>query len=659
MISSRQAVAAAVSLLTAIAVMPSVTLADPPPGNDADQGKDKKSRKDNNGEGRQKFDRGDQNKGGLNNGGFNKGGLNKGDANKGDAKKFGGGNGSGFQDKKFDKNNKFDKAFKPNGGDGNVQVQEKPKFDPKKNFGDKNFGDKNKDNNKGFGDSGKGFGDNTKKFDKNKDNSKGFGDNGKNFGDKNFGDKNKDRGNFNKPVVINPNKGPGTGFDQKNKNWPTAGGGSGRFDDLRKARKVEAGGKIIQEPGNRTIFKDKNNRFFIQHDDNERLRRVAPNARFEKGKGGNNISIVDRGKYKIYSETDSRGQLIRRYRRGPDGRDVYIIDNRRRHGGIGKGLATGIGIGIGVAAGAAILDSIIDVPEPRVRIPRDKYIVDYDSASDDDVYEALSAPPIDDYSDRYSLDEIRATARLRDRMRRVDLDDITFEFGSWDVDPSQYGKLERIARAMQRVIDKNPNEVFLIEGYTDAVGSPEDNLSLSDRRAESVAEVMTEQFQIPFENLSTQGYGEDYLKVPTDQPERLNRRVAVRRITPLMSREGSLQQPDSYERRGDATDPADRDPRDEREYSENRSGDRQQVDDAYRGPPTDQGGYQTRGQDDRQGDPNDDQAGDQRDNGPGDQADDRSGPPPAANADRTPPPAPRADGRPFEYGPYHANSQQN
>jgi hypothetical protein len=128
-------------------------------------------------------------------------------------------------------------------------------------------------------------------------------------------------------------------------------------------------------------------------------------------------------------------------------------------------------------------------------------------------------------------------------MRRIDLDDITFDFGSWEVNPSQYGKLDRIARAMRRVIDRNPNEVFMIEGYTDAVGSPEDNLSLSDRRAESVAEVLSEQFQIPFENLTTQGYGEDFLKVPTQAPERLNRRVAVRRITPLLARDNNAPPP--------------------------------------------------------------------------------------------------------------------
>lgn len=325
------------------------------------------------------------------------------------------------------------------------------------------------------------------------------------------------------------------------------GGGPERMEQIKKGRtetKVD-GGKdvIIKEQDNRTIIKQ-NNKIVIQHDETERIRKVAPNARFERGKGGDTIAVIDRPNgVKIYSESDANGQLIRRYRRDASGRDTVIIDNRRRgwnkkRRGIGKDIAIGAGIGVGIVAGAAILNSIVDVPPPRVRIPREKYVVDYDNASDDDVYEALSAPPVEDFRERYTLDQIRATPRLRERMRRVDLDDINFETGSWQVDPSQYRKLDRIARAMSRVIAANPNEVFMIEGYTDAVGSREDNLSLSDRRAESVAEVLSEQFQVPFENLTTQGYGEDYLKVETDGPERLNRRVAVRRITPLLTSGG-------------------------------------------------------------------------------------------------------------------------
>ncbi len=65
-----------------------------------------------------------------------------------------------------------------------------------------------------------------------------------------------------------------------------------------------------------------------------------------------------------------------------------------------------------------------------------------------------------------------------------------------------------------------------------------DNLSLSDRRAEAVANVLTDHYGIPPENLVTQGYGESYLKVRTERAERANRRVTVRRITPLLSTNG-------------------------------------------------------------------------------------------------------------------------
>jgi outer membrane protein OmpA-like peptidoglycan-associated protein len=144
------------------------------------------------------------------------------------------------------------------------------------------------------------------------------------------------------------------------------------------------------------------------------------------------------------------------------------------------------------------------------------------------------APPVERLPRAYTLDEIRYSAEVRNRMPRIDLDTITFESGSWEVTPDQYDRLAPIAEGIKRAVSQNPNEVFLIEGHTDATGTDEDNLSLSDRRAESVAVILTDQFQIPPENLTTQGYGEQQLKVPSDGPERANRRVTVRRITPLL-----------------------------------------------------------------------------------------------------------------------------
>jgi outer membrane protein OmpA-like peptidoglycan-associated protein len=60
-------------------------------------------------------------------------------------------------------------------------------------------------------------------------------------------------------------------------------------------------------------------------------------------------------------------------------------------------------------------------------------------------------------------------------------------------------------------------------------------LSLLDRRARSVALVLSQQFGVPPEKIATQDYGAHYLKVPSADPERANGRATVRRITPLLS----------------------------------------------------------------------------------------------------------------------------
>jgi outer membrane protein OmpA-like peptidoglycan-associated protein len=92
---------------------------------------------------------------------------------------------------------------------------------------------------------------------------------------------------------------------------------------------------------------------------------------------------------------------------------------------------------------------------------------------------------------------------------------------------------------MKATIDRDPTQVYLIEGHTDAVGSNIDNLSLSDRRAEEVAAILTEHYQIPAENLVTQGYGEDYLRVNTVAANEENRRVTIRNITELLNTQQS------------------------------------------------------------------------------------------------------------------------
>ncbi len=299
-----------------------------------------------------------------------------------------------------------------------------------------------------------------------------------------------------------------------------------RLDEVKRGRveRNEGGRRVIEEPGNRVIIREKD-RMVIRRDEGRAFERFSPNAHTrDLGEGRRETWFERPDGTRVYTEVDRNGRILRRWRRDRGGRDIVLIDNRRFYRNVGIGIGVGaLGIGVGLA-----------LAPPPMTVPRDRYIVEYEDASDDDLYEALSAPPLGRLERGYSLDEIRYSSTLRDYMRRIDLDTINFEFGSFEVARDQYPKLARLARTIQRMLERNEAEMFLIEGHTDAVGSDEDNLTLSDRRAESVADILIYEFGVPVENLVTQGYGEQYLKINTEAPERLNRRVALRRITPLL-----------------------------------------------------------------------------------------------------------------------------
>jgi outer membrane protein OmpA-like peptidoglycan-associated protein len=294
--------------------------------------------------------------------------------------------------------------------------------------------------------------------------------------------------------------------------------GRANLRDLQGQRQqTQEGNRTVIREYDRTIVRE-GDRAIIQHDETERFRRFDRNARVEQ-RGRDTATIIERpGGSRVVTVVDDNGRLVRRSRIGPDGREVIIIDNRPRPGMQPGGY-------------------FVALPPPVVRIPRERYILEAAAAgiTAAAVYGVLMEPPIEPLARPYSLDEIRYSPTLRERMPRVDLDTITFESGSWEIGPDQAARLSVIANAIQQAIAHNPQEVFLIEGHTDAVGTDVDNLSLSDRRAEAVAVVLTDQFGIPPENLTTQGYGEQNLKIPTEGPDPRNRRVTVRRITPLLA----------------------------------------------------------------------------------------------------------------------------
>jgi outer membrane protein OmpA-like peptidoglycan-associated protein len=287
-----------------------------------------------------------------------------------------------------------------------------------------------------------------------------------------------------------------------------------RIDALRAERKeTKQGNQTVIRERDRTIVRQ-GNRAIIRHDDDTRFRRSGANEQVVR-RGNRTERVIQRPNgVRVVTTVDANGRVIRRSR-FVNGREYVLFRNRPSSG----------------------FNFIINVPPPVIHIPRERYIVEYRDAPPALIYDTLIAPPVMDLDRRFSMDEVLYNYDVRARMPRIDIDSITFDTGSWDIRPDQAAKLEPIAQAMMRAIQANPNEVYLIEGHTDAVGNEDDNLSLSDRRAQAVTEVLTEEFGVPPENMTPQGYGEQNLKVPTQGPDERNRYVSVRRVTPLLAQQ--------------------------------------------------------------------------------------------------------------------------
>jgi outer membrane protein OmpA-like peptidoglycan-associated protein len=72
---------------------------------------------------------------------------------------------------------------------------------------------------------------------------------------------------------------------------------------------------------------------------------------------------------------------------------------------------------------------------------------------------------------------------------------------------------------------------FLIGGHTDAAGSDQYNMTLSQRRAESVRDYLTQNFTIAPGHLVVTGFGESRLLDPSTPLDGVNRRVQITNIS--------------------------------------------------------------------------------------------------------------------------------
>ncbi|WP_306261712.1 OmpA family protein [Pararhizobium sp. IMCC21322] len=177
-------------------------------------------------------------------------------------------------------------------------------------------------------------------------------------------------------------------------------------------------------------------------------------------------------------------------------------------------------------------DFTIELGQSGIRFNLDIVAAEEDNET---IQQQLLAPPRREIRQQYSLNEFRQRPELRDIMPGIELDTIRFGTNEAFIRAEEISNLDAIGEIIEEVVYSQPGEVFLIEGHTDAVGSDAYNYGLSEERALAVKEALLDYFNIPAESLVAIGYGERYLRIPTPLAEQENRRVSVRRITPLLS----------------------------------------------------------------------------------------------------------------------------
>jgi outer membrane protein OmpA-like peptidoglycan-associated protein len=271
---------------------------------------------------------------------------------------------------------------------------------------------------------------------------------------------------------------------------------------------LQSGQRVEANTGDRVIVVDEAGTYRVLKDDDALLRQPGSEVRTERFNDGSVRTTITRDDgTRIITVRDSAGRALRRVRIEPDGREYLLIDDTRTFEPV----------------------IVRDLPRPVY----DEF--DYRAATDrESLRLALLAADRRDIGRSFSLRQVRDYVEVRELAPEINLAGITFATNSSAIQPSQAEQLREMGLLMRDFIREDPTELFLVEGHTDATGPAGYNLLLSDRRAESVALALTEYFDVPPENMVVQGYGQSQLKIPTQQAERLNRRVGVRRITPLV-----------------------------------------------------------------------------------------------------------------------------
>ena len=169
---------------------------------------------------------------------------------------------------------------------------------------------------------------------------------------------------------------------------------------------------------------------------------------------------------------------------------------------------------------------------PLLLLPLIAHASPFDAKQVEALLERPSKPGVN--SNSLKINEIKSSHNARTRAHGIEIDNINFLIGDPVVAKEEAQKLHELALAVKKIIEKRPNEVFLVEGHTDATGKQDYNIPLSQYRAAAFKSTLVAQYHIPERNIAVAGYGSEFLKVKVATPERANRRITVRRVTDLM-----------------------------------------------------------------------------------------------------------------------------
>ena len=95
--------------------------------------------------------------------------------------------------------------------------------------------------------------------------------------------------------------------------------------------------------------------------------------------------------------------------------------------------------------------------------------------------------------------------------------EVHFDFDSDDLHEAATPDIEAAAAVL---VDHFPNTRFRVAGYTDAAGSADYNMDLSERRARAVYQQLVENYGVPADRLESEGFGEDEADDATDAQRR-------------------------------------------------------------------------------------------------------------------------------------------